>query len=537
MFRNIFNRHTSRTSFPFARKKSTLKSIPQNNRTRYYLLLGAGTTVSLCFIWGHTVHADGPANAGMNAASINWIRKHGLKRVDSVGITSNVPVEDSGGLASAEFSNTLNFYCFNVFDGHNGPWTASFLIQTLPHILLLQLADLYSKQALSSQSHPVDLSVSNVDLSDRNPGDPPDPVPTGEEIDETIKHVFRHVDDLVVHSTTQIAMGLDDAAYAALGGLNVKDLPGPLSLASIVNDKPPSFPEAVGMLNLPYSGACAVVGIFNSSDRSLRVAVTGDCRAVLGRRVVGRGNRYIYETHQLSVDQTPKNPSEVARLSALHPGESELFNKNRLLGWAPTRAFGDGMMKWSLDLQQRLQEDFLGDRPRDVCKTPPYFTAEPVITTTEGIRKGDFAVFASDGLWDCLSSEEVVGLVGLWLEKNGVEEQIDIPGVGKVKVLVPTDKAKSASPDDAAKSAISSMTVPSKLPVIFPSDYKDTTPMYKYWHREKKFVCKDANVAAHLAQNALGGGNLELTTALLSLPAPRSRKFRDDITISVAFFE
>ena len=457
-------------------------------------------------------------------------------------------MEDAGGLTCAEFSDTMSFHCFSIFDGHNGPWTATFLNQTLPQMLFLQLADLYSKHALTSQSHPVDLSTTSIDLTERNPGDPPDPVPTAEEIDQTIKDVFRHADDLVVHSTTQIALGLNDVAYAALSGLNVKDLPGPHSLASFVSDKPPSFPESVGMLSLPFSGACAVVGIFNSSDRSLRVALTGDCRAVLGRRVPapgkgkggGTGNRYIYETHHLSADQNAKNPAEAARLSALHPGEPELLNKNRVLGWGPSRAFGDGMMKWSLELQQRLHDDFLGDRPRDVCKTPPYFTAEPVITTTEGIRKGDFAVFASDGLWDCLSSEEVVGLVGLWLEKNGVEEQIDIPGGRKVTILLPTDKAKvnfkdrSAISDDAAKALRSlpsakaevATTPSSKLPVIYPSDYKDATPMYKYWHREKKFVCEDVNVATHLARNALGGGNLDLAAALLSLQMPRSRKFR-----------
>lgn len=59
--------------------------VSQSNRTRYLLLLGAGTTVSLCFLLGHTIHADGFENAGLNG-SINWIRKQGLKRVDSVGI-------------------------------------------------------------------------------------------------------------------------------------------------------------------------------------------------------------------------------------------------------------------------------------------------------------------------------------------------------------------------------------------------------------------------------------------------------------------
>jgi len=131
-----------------------------------------------------------------------------------------------------------------------------------------------------SQSHPVGLSTFS-NFSERNPGDPPDPAPTAQVIYQTIKDVFRHADDLVVHSVTQIALRLDDTAYAVLSGLNVKDL-GPLPLASFVNKNPPSFPKSVGMFHLPYSGACAGVGIFNASDRSLRVALPGDCRAVLG---------------------------------------------------------------------------------------------------------------------------------------------------------------------------------------------------------------------------------------------------------------
>jgi pyruvate dehydrogenase phosphatase len=466
---------------------------------------------------------------------------------------SNFPMEDTAGLSYAQFSNTLNFYCFGVFDGHNGPWTATFLNDTLSQILIYQLADLYSKHAATSQSQPIDHAVPVFELSNRNPGDPPDPVPTAEEIDQLIKDVFRHVDDLVVHSATQIALGLDDAAYAALSGLNLKDLPGRHSLPAFFTPKHLSFPESVDMLKLPYSGACAVVGIFNTSERSLRVALTGDCRAVLGRRVPGpskgqgsrsMGNRFIYETHHLTVDQNAKNFTEAARLSALHPDEPELLKDNRVLGWGPARAFGDGVMKWSRELQQRLHEDFLGERPRQACKTPPYFTAEPVVTTTEGIRKGDFVVFASDGLWDCLSSEEVVGLVGLWLEQNGVEEQTDIPGGGKVKVLLPMDEVKVDPNDqpassrnedflnDTAKvlgslaSAEGKPILPSELPVIYPPDYKDTTPMYKYWHREKRFACKDINAATHLARNALGGVDSDLGTALLSLQMPRSRRFR-----------
>lgn len=48
--------------------------------------------------------------------------------------------------------------------------------------------------------------------------------------------------------------------------------------------------------------------------------------------------------------------------------------------------------------------------------TPPYLTAEPVVTTTNIERKGEFMIIATDGLWDCMSNEQAVKLVEMWLQ-------------------------------------------------------------------------------------------------------------------------
>ena len=91
-----------------------------------------------------------------------------------------------------------------------------------------------------------------------------------------------------------------------------------------------------------------------------------------------------------SQDQNAYNPADDARMSALHPGEKIMDNR-RVLGWGMSRAFGDAAYKCSREIQQRLHEEFLGDRVRENVKTPPYFTAEPEITTTE-VQPGDFVV-------------------------------------------------------------------------------------------------------------------------------------------------
>lgn len=47
----------------------------------------------------------------------------------------------------------------------------------------------------------------------------------------------------------------------------------------------------------------------------------------------------------------------------------------------------------------------------------------------------------------------------------------------------------------------------------------------------------DDNVSAHLIRNAFGGGDETRLRQLLSIPAPYSRRYRDDITVTVVVWE
>ncbi|CAA7261021.1 unnamed protein product [Cyclocybe aegerita] len=459
---------------------------------------------------------------------------NGTSRVDAAVLPSNNPCEDAMVGGHVPFSPTLGFTFVGIYDGHNGPDMATGLEQHLSDLVVTKLADLYSQHAKLPSSH--------GSLADRKPGEPPDPVPPGEEIDEAIKQAFCEFDDLCVHGTAQAVLGLDTEGYRALsGGIAAPMFDGKFK-------EPMTRSEALSLLRNAYSGSCAIMGLYNTSDRSLRVALTGDSRAVLGRRVEAtKGAKPVYETHILTADQNASNPSEAARLSALHPDEPELLKNKRVLGWGPARAFGNGSMKWSIEIQRMIHEKFLGDRPREsVCKTPPYFTAEPVITTFKGVRKGDFAVFASDGLWDCLGNEEVVGLIGEWLEKNGIKEKVDghevmlPPKLPQSMEVSLSDGALQASFFRNGKKSTVDTFLPSELPVTYPKDYKDTTAMYRYWRTEKKFICAPEdgdNVAVHLVRNAVGGADRDLSEALLKIKGARSRRFRDDISIAIVFFD
>ena len=74
----------------------------------------------------------------------------------------------------------------------------------------------------------------------------------------------------------------------------------------------------------------------------LKVACTGDSRAVLGRRNKRSG---LWEAVALSEDQTGYNENERRRLQREHPNEPDMIKGGRILGLAVTRAFGDA--RWN----------------------------------------------------------------------------------------------------------------------------------------------------------------------------------------------
>lgn len=311
-------------------------------------------------------------------------------------------------------------------------------------------------------------------------------VPSQEAIDAAIKTGFTRLDDEIVHQSVQKVLQAGNKVVAA------------------------------EVLAPALSGSCALLSFYDSRSKLLRVACTGDSRAVLGRR----SESGKWTATPLSVDQTGANADEAARMRKLHPGEEHVVRNGRVLGGLePTRAFGDATYKWSRDVSDRLKRHFFGRTQSPLIKTPPYVTAEPVITTTKmQPEKGDFVVMATDGLWEMLTNDEVVGLVGKWIETvqatgNPSGSQFDsvwskIFGSQKGGVL-PVEPTKAGAEDrDGQK-------VPIRLQQWGVSpDSKD------------RFVVQDKNVATHLIRNALGGKNQEMVSALLTLPSPYSRRYR-----------
>lgn len=283
------------------------------------------------------------------------------------------------------------------------------------------------------------------------------------------------------------------------GFLNLDDCIFKTALDSIQSQEP--LQDKVKKIVPSYAGSCALLSMFDPATSTLHVACTGDSRAVLGQQ--SSDGKWV--AIPLSVDQTGHNQEEIARVQNEHPGENEIVKDGRVLGLMVSRAFGDGQWKWPLELQQELKQRFNGPAPltpRYNVQTPPYLTAAPVITSTK-INPGNpsFLIMATDGMWDTVSNQQAVDLVGKWLESQAT---------GK----------KYSKPE------------PSYEAFDFGHFWKGVDWRFV----DKRTTIQDDNAAVHLVRNSLGGDHHDLIAGRLAFSSPQSRRVRDDMTVQVVFF-
>jgi pyruvate dehydrogenase phosphatase len=307
--------------------------------------------------------------------------------------------------------------------------------------------------------------------------------PSPEVVDAAIKRGFIRLDNDIVYASVDKVMKADSRGVAA------------------------------ELLAPALSGSCALLAFYDTQSQDLRIACAGDSRAVLGRR--GPSGKWVATA--LSEDQTGGTPSEIERLRKEHPGEQYVAHNGRILGrLEPSRAFGDAFYKWSKETQLKIKSQFLGRTPHQLLQTPPYVTAEPIITTTKiDPENGDFLVLATDGLWEMLSNEEVVGLVGQWIENQKF---------GKGNGNSNTTAAWLQSWLGASKQ------LPVEKSTVPVNTEGQRVPMrqqqYSIPGAAERFTVEDKNAATHLIRNAMGGKDRDMVCALLTLPSPYSRRYR-----------
>ncbi|KAE8350092.1 phosphatase 2C-like domain-containing protein [Aspergillus coremiiformis] len=368
----------------------------------------------------------------------------GVRRYDGAQLPANSPCEDRfmHEKFASPWRDGREWMAWAVFDGHSGWQTAELLEEQLLPFVRDSLGRVVSSEESGS----------------------------AELVARAIVRGFVDLDDSIIKTT------LDEVSRS--------------------NE---SFRVRVERLAPAYAGSCALLSIYDSATGTLHVACTGDSRAVLGQK----GPDGTWEVVPLSVDQTGSNKEEVDRLRREHRGEEHLVQNGRVLGLMVSRAFGDSKWKWPLEVQRDMHQDFYGPDPlwpRYDFRTPPYLTAEPVVTSTKmDPSKPSFLIMATDGMWDMLSNQQAVDLVAQWLESR-VAERTSQSG--------PTDE-----------------------PFDFGQFYGVN------WKLAERTTIQDDNAAVHLLRNSLGGNDHELVSGRLGGISPSARHLRDDMTVQVVFFD
>lgn len=380
-----------------------------------------------------------------------------VKSFDVNFLPSNSPMEDR---FVAGISDSLGAAMFSVIDGHKGYLCSQFLQK---HLLQYVYAELQTKAALTNKS---DLEI----LMDMD---------SLASFDDFLATDYSNWKAKGSHETQELlsSSDIEKCLKSAFVSLDNDISNTGLAVIKMVNQGHSFTSDMKDKVMTAIDGACSIVSVVQGSD--IFVANTGDCRVVVGHQVPNR----TWQAIPLSVDQNAQHSGEVERMKKGHPGEENtVIINNRVLGsLMPFRTFGDVDLKW-----EKKYLESIGIPLSPFYYTPPYITAEPLVTHHQ-LQGGDkFMIVASDGLWEKITNEEAVNVV--------VESLMDY-------------KSK-------------------------PSKYSS---FWSLFNKEEKEQCCSQNAATKLLWHALGGTD-ERVSELLDIAPRWSRMYRDDITIIVIFF-
>lgn len=407
-----------------------------------------------------------------------------VRSYDCNQLASNNPLEDTRSEANCVMTPGM---LFGVFDGHGGAACAQVISKRLYKYIAACLLpgdalNKYYQSLINKDSEKLELIQTYNDK-----------VQFVDDIREIYKNSF--LDFITELNKTNNENDFEMSKALEKAFLRLDD---DLSKEAI-----PKEDEKVNMKTLSVAMSGAVACVAHMEGDHLHMANVGDCCAVLG--VLSETNSWTAK--KITNEHNTYNQAEVDRIIKEHPyNESDsVIKMERLLGQlAPLRSMGDFRYKWSRDTINKLVVKYFGEHmiPPNYY-TPPYLTGKPEITYHKLTPRDKFLVLATDGLWDIISPLQVVRLVGEHMS-------------GKITLS------------------------PLKLPR---KNMKLSEINEMLLHRKEGLKSKpqDRNAATHLIRHALGGTEYGIDhgklSQLLSLPEDVVRVFRDDITITVVYFD
>lgn len=420
----------------------------------------------------------------MNEATVEG-RVKGLfpvKGFDSNQLGSNNPVEDRRAVARILHDNAS---IFGVFDGHGGTACAQAVSERLFDYIAVSLLP---QDKLEEYSHSLKTD-SPINLLQWY-------IFNNDYVNRDLSTLYKTSLQKFVTETLS-THGYDDTIPKVSDALRT----GCLQLDYDISAEAQPMHGVINYDSVmtALSGCCGSVA--HVSGKEVFVGNVGDTRAVIGQR--NSEGQWVAKT--LTSDHNAENEAEVARLKSSHPlsEHRSLLQNSRLLGdLIPLRAFGDIRYKWQLksltELQSHVGTNYAYHIVPKNYYTPPYLIAEPEVFHHKLSSSDRFMVMASDGLWDCLSNQEVVQIVGDHMEGKSTRDKFDL-----------VDHSMSLS------------------------EINNILEQRKRGLAHKPI---DSNAATHLIRHALGPEHRKLSE-MLTFGPDVVRHYRDDITIIVVFFD
>uniref|UniRef100_A0A2A4JG50 PPM-type phosphatase domain-containing protein n=1 Tax=Heliothis virescens TaxID=7102 RepID=A0A2A4JG50_HELVI len=403
-----------------------------------------------------------------------------VKAYDSNQLASNHPIEDTRCEAKCTMSPGL---LMGVFDGHGGPQCAHVVSKRLFSYIAASLLPADVLKTFRENDLTPDQLLTTFN----------DKMEMKEDLRDKYGNSFKqYLADLAKEPRERNVESSLKKAIMRLDNDISKEVLDVYAANGVVNPR---------SLYVALSGAVACVAHIEGPN--LYVANVGDCNAVLG--TMTDDNEWIAK--KITKEHNAENFDELKRIWNEHPDSERktVIRRDRLLGeLAPLRSIGDYRYKWPADLLKKLAQPYIGPKavPANYF-TPPYLTAMPDIYYHRLTPRDHFLIIASDGLWDMMSPLQAVKLVGEHMKGKVFFNPLNLP---KKNIQL---------------GAIDELLA----------------------HRKEslKSKPKDKNAATHLIRHAIGGTEYGVDHSrlahLLSLPADVSRTFRDDMTVTIAYFD
>ncbi|XP_003735365.1 pyruvate dehydrogenase [acetyl-transferring]-phosphatase 2, mitochondrial [Callithrix jacchus] len=460
---------------------------------------------TLCKAYRHTSTEEDDFHLQLSPEQVNEVLRAGesahkildlesrvpnsVLQFESNQLAANSPVEDRRGVASCLQTNGL---MFGIFDGHGGHACAQAVSERLFYYVAVSLM---SHQTLEHMEGAVESTKPLLPILHwlKHPGDSIYKDVTSVHLDH-LRVYWQELLDLHM----EMGLSIEEALRYSFQRLD-SDIS--LEIQAPLED------EVTRNLSLQVAFSGATACMAHVDGIHLHVANAGDCRAILG---VQEDNG-MWSCLPLTRDHNAWNQAELSRLKREHP-ESEdrtIIMEDRLLGvLMPCRAFGDVQLKWSKELQRSILERGFNTKALNIYQftpshyyTPPYLTAEPEVIYHRLRPQDRFLVLASDGLWDMLSNEDVVRLV-----------------VGHLAEADPHKTDLAQRPTNLG--LMQSLLLQRKASGLHEADQNAATRLIRH----------------AIGSNEYGEMEPERLAAMLTLPEDLARMYRDDITVTVVYF-